>query len=60
MYFDDFVKLSHDCKFTSCTHTVEPDCAVRTAFLEGRLCKERYERYVEEYKELVEMEKNKY
>ena len=60
LYLDDFVKLSSNCKFTSCTHTVEPDCAVRQAYSEGGLCKERYERYVEEYKELVEAEKNKY
>ena len=60
LYCDDFVKLSVACKFTSCTHTVEPDCAVKKAVEEGTLCRERYERYVEEHKELVEMEKNKY
>lgn len=60
LYFDDFVKLSNKCKFTSCTHTVEPDCAVREAFCKEAMCTERYERYVEEYKELVEAEKNRY
>ena len=60
LYFDDFVELAHGCKFTSCTHTVEPDCAVKAAVERGQLCKERYERYIEEYKELVEIEKKQY
>ena len=60
LYLDDFVEISHGCKFTSCTHTVEPDCAVKAAVESGRLCKERYERYLEEYKEVVEIEKKQY
>ena len=60
LYLDDFVELSHECKFTSCTHTVEPDCAVKAAVQRGELCKARYERYLEEYKELIEAEKNQY
>ena len=60
LYLDDFVEISHGCKFTSCTHTVEPDCAVKAAVEQGELCKARYERYLEEYKELVEIEKRQY
>ena len=60
LYLDDFVELSHDCKFTSCTHTVEPDCAVKLAVERGQLCKARYERYLEEFNELKEVEKNQY
>ena len=60
LYLDDFVELSHDCKFTSCTHTVEPDCAVKAAVECGKLCKSRYERYLEEFNELKEAEKNQY
>ena len=60
LYLDDFVQLSHDCKYNSCTHTVEPDCAVKAAVERGKLCKARYERYLEEYKELKEFEKNQY
>ena len=60
LYLDDFVELSHGCKFTSCTHTVEPDCAVKLAVEQGRLCNARYERYLEEYRELVEIEKKQY
>lgn len=60
LYLDDFVELAHDCKFNSCTHTVEPDCAVKLAVENGKLCKARYERYLEEYNELKEAEKNQY
>lgn len=59
LYLDDFVELAHGCKFTSCTHTVEPDCAVRQAAECGKLCKARYDRYLEEYLELKQLEKNK-
>ena len=60
LYLDDFMQLAGDCKYSSCTHTVEPDCAVRKAYQDGKLCKDRYERYVEEFNEIVEMEKNRY
>lgn len=60
LYLDDFVQLSRGCKFTSCTHSVEPDCAVKAAVVDGKLCKERYERYVEEFNELVKAEKEQY
>lgn len=60
LYLDDFVTISHDCKFTSCTHTAEPDCAVKRAVAEGALCKGRYDRYVEEYNALKEAEKRQY
>lgn len=60
LYLDDMVTLSRDCKFNSCTHTVEPDCAVKQAVEQGALNADRYKRYVEEYNELVEFEKNQY
>ena len=60
LYLDDFVKISSGCRYHSCTHTVEPNCAVKKAVAEGNLCKERYDRYIEEYAELVEEEKRKY
>lgn len=60
LYLDDFVTLSRGCKYSSCTHTAEPDCAVKAAAEKGVLCKSRYERYVEEFNELKEAEKNRY
>lgn len=60
LYLDDFVQRSHGCKYNSCTHTVEPDCAVRKAVADGQLSRARYDRYIEEYNELKEFEKNQY
>ncbi len=60
LYLDDMVNLSHNCKYPSCTHTAEPNCAVKNAVDSGQFNRDRYNRYVEEYNELVEFEKNKY
>ncbi len=60
LYLDDFVTVAHDCRFSSCTHTVEPDCAVISAVQKGKISANRYKRYVEEYNELKESEKNRY
>lgn len=60
LYLDDFVSISGACKYPSCTHTVEPECAIRLAVESGQLCTERYERYLEEYKEIKEFEKKQY
>ena len=60
LYLDDMVQIAHGCKYNSCTHTVEPDCAVKQAVESGKLCRARYERYLEEYNELKEFEKNQF
>ena len=60
LYWDDYVNVAHRCKYTTCTHTVEPDCAVKAAVQSGALCKARYERYVEEFNELKQAERNQY
>ncbi len=60
LYLDDFVDVARGCKYTSCTHTVEPDCAVKLAAERGELFKPRYDRYVEEFAELRQQEENKY
>lgn len=60
LYLDDFVEIARQCKYTSCTHTVEPECAVREAVERGKLCKARYDRYVEEFNELKQIEEKRY
>jgi ribosome biogenesis GTPase len=34
------------CRFADCRHSVEPDCAVRTAVQEGHVSKARYESFI--------------
>lgn len=45
--FPEFRKLSHSCKFRSCTHTHEPSCAVKQALEEKQLWKVRYDNYLQ-------------
>lgn len=40
------------CRFLGCSHTREPDCAVRRAVEEGLISRQRYENYLEMYEEL--------
>jgi len=45
------------CKFANCTHTTEPDCAVREAVERGKVSKGRYGRYIKIFDELKEQKK---
>jgi ribosome biogenesis GTPase len=56
----DLFALSSGCKYKMCTHVNEPDCAVKTAAANGKLSKNRYDRYVRLFNELYKEEKNKY
>jgi len=57
-YFPDIAPLVRHCHFSDCTHTVEPDCAVKAAVETGRVSQHRYESYVrlrEEHQKLADM-----
>ncbi|WCP14929.1 Small ribosomal subunit biogenesis GTPase RsgA [Sphingobium sp. AntQ-1] len=43
--FDDFVEVAEHCRFSNCTHELEPGCAVRTAIADGRLSSARLDRW---------------
>lgn len=59
LYYDDFEAYRRDCRFNSCTHIDEPDCAVKPHVGET-VGAGRYERYKLIYNELDERRKNKY
>lgn len=44
--FPEIAHLATRCRFTDCSHTHEPGCAVRSALDEGDLASDRYQRYV--------------
>jgi ribosome biogenesis GTPase len=44
--FADIAELAKACKYTDCTHRVEPECAVLAALAAGRLAQERYDSYL--------------
>ena len=45
-YFPKMLKISENCRFTPCTHTHEPGCAVKEAVEDGRISPERYSSYL--------------
>ena len=45
-YFRDIFRLSDGCRFSNCTHTHEPGCAVLAALEAGTLAPSRYESYL--------------
>lgn len=58
-YFREIAPLVADCQFSDCTHTHEPECAVRQAVADGRVSPERYDSYIrlrEEHEALQEAE----
>ncbi len=44
--FREFRPLIPDCRFSGCTHTHEPGCAVRAAVDSGAIAPQRYESYL--------------
>ena len=59
LYYDDFEQFRRECRFNSCTHTDESDCAVK-AHVGKEIGTGRYQRYLAIYKELVERKENMY
>lgn len=45
-YFKEIFRTSSKCRFGNCTHTNEPDCAVRTAVEDAAIAPSRYESYL--------------
>jgi ribosome biogenesis GTPase / thiamine phosphate phosphatase len=45
-YFTEFLPLMPQCGFSSCTHTVEPNCAVIRGMESGVIDPDRYESYL--------------
>jgi ribosome biogenesis GTPase len=43
--FDDIMAMTLACRFTNCTHTDEPGCAIRSAIMDGTLEPARIERW---------------
>lgn len=55
--FREIERFSHDCQFTSCSHTCEKGCAVLRAAAEGKVAKSRIESYGAMYQEIKGVKK---
>jgi len=45
-YFPEIFKISKDCRYSNCTHTHEPGCAVRAAVEKSVISQSRYNSYL--------------
>lgn len=59
--FEDILELSKRCRFSNCSHTTEPDCAIKKAIILGVLSEERLNFYyrIKHEVEYVSEQKNK-
>lgn len=60
LFYPDFAEQAPLCRFNMCTHTAEPDCAVKSAVEHGRINGERYERYVALFEQLKKAEEERF
>lgn len=51
-YYPEFGDYEASCRFGGCTHTAEPECAVKQALEQGRISRLRYENYCQLFEEL--------
>lgn len=56
-YFREIFRFSKDCRFSNCTHTHEPGCAVRQAVADHYIAESRYQSYLSM---LQDKDENKY
>ncbi len=59
-YFREFKQLIENCEFVGCTHIKEKNCGIKQAIEQGKINKDRYERFCKIYNELKEKDKYKY
>lgn len=59
-YFREFKKEMPKCEYVGCTHIKEEKCGIKEAIEQGKISKERYERFCKIYKELKDKEARKW
>ncbi len=55
----DFIPYLGGCRFNDCIHENEPGCSIKEAVAEGKICRVRYENYLQVL-ELIRQRKEKY
>lgn len=55
-YFREFKEYDDTCEFVGCSHIKEENCGIKQALEDGKLSKDRYERYCKIYNELKNKE----
>ncbi len=55
-YYPEIATLAETCRFQPCLHRDEPDCAVRAAVGNGKICTDRYESYLRIVQSIEELQ----
>ncbi|HBV85844.1 MAG TPA: ribosome small subunit-dependent GTPase A [Desulfosporosinus sp.] len=55
--FPEFAQRRSECRFNSCLHDKEPNCAIKAALENGEISSVRYEHYLIFLKEVIEAER---
>lgn len=56
-YFPEIFKTGRECRYSDCTHTHEPGCAVLKALEEQRIAQSRYNSYLSVLEDALEPDK---
>ena len=59
-YYVDMRKYEKNCRYSGCSHIKENECGIKEALKQGKIQKDRYDRYCQIYKELKEREERKW
>lgn len=59
-YFIEFVPYIEKCEFVGCSHIKEQKCGIKNAIEEGKISKERYNRYCKIYSDIKAKEERKW
>ncbi len=58
-YFLDFRDYIKECEYQGCSHVKEEKCGIKTAVENGKISKNRYDRYIKIYEDLKYKEEHK-
>ena len=56
-YFIEFRPYISECEYVDCSHIKEENCGVKKTLEKGKISKERYERYIVLWTQIIEFEK---
>lgn len=56
--FPEFLSRIGDCRFATCMHKNEPDCAIKEALENGQIAQSRYDNYLAFLEEVIQQERS--
>lgn len=59
-YFKEFAQYNKNCEFIGCNHIKERKCGIKEAVEQGKIDKDRYNRFIKIYEEIKDKEEHKW